>query len=142
MDFLFQQVSEHGLSRCANQVYHEEKIYYGQLQAHSCEYLAPLSIYGEALFYETKIKGAQIYGRVVLRQNTHVDHLSVYANQMYVHQSNVGEIELSSQQESPVVYLNQSKIKGVLKFSGQSGVVFADRLSEVGQIINGEIKYV
>ena len=142
MDFLFQQVADHGLSRCSHQVYHEKKTYYGQLQAHSCEYLAPLSIYGEALFYKTIIKGAQIYGRVVLRDNTQVDYLSVYANQMYVHQSDVGEIELSSQQELPVVYLNHAKIKRTLRFNGQKGLVFADQASEINAVINGEIKYV
>jgi hypothetical protein len=142
MDFSFQQAIDHGFSRCSHQIYHEKKTYYGQLQARSCEYLAPLSIYGEALFYKTIIKGAHIYGRAVLRDNTQVDYLNVYANQMYVHQSHVGEIELSSQQDLPVVYLNHAKVKGTLRFNGQKGLVFADQSSEVHAIINGEIKYV
>ncbi|MDA9832078.1 hypothetical protein N9C31_00415 [Gammaproteobacteria bacterium] len=142
MDFSYQQVSDHGMSRCHNQVYYEERTYYGQLQARACQYLAPLFIYGEALFYQTKMQGAHIYGRAVLRDNTQVDYLNIYANQLYVHQSDIGQIELSSQQALPIVYLNRAKIKGVLRFNGQSGIVFADRASEVSQVINGEVKYV
>ena len=141
MDFISPTWSA-GLSKCEKQTYEGVQTYYGQFQANSCQFLALLKIFGEALFYRTQAKEAVVYGALVLRDKSNVANLTLYSNRAYVNESMVGDIEIRSFESQPIVYLNHAKITGNIVFKGMKGLVYSDQSSGIGKITNGDIQYV
>ena len=88
MDYVTPAINA-GLSKCEKQVYDSVDLY-GQFHANSCQFLALLQIFGEALFYRTKVKDAVVYGAIVLNDKSNINNLTLYANRAYVNESHVG----------------------------------------------------
>lgn len=141
MDYVTPAINA-GLSKCEKQVYESGQTYYGQFQANSCQFLALLQIFGEALLYRTKVKDAVVYGAIVLRDKSNINNLTLYANRAYVNESHVGNVEIRSFDSQPVIYLNHAMIEGNIVFKGMKGLIFSDRSSGIGKITNGDIQYV
>ena len=143
MDYYHSQLehTNYGLSQCDNQIYISSKIYYGQFQSRSCRYKDRLQVYGDALLYNTQVFDAYIYGHAVLRNQTDISSLRVYSDRVYINQSVVGDLYISSKRQ-PIVYFNNSKITGTLVFTECKGKVYQDNFSSISQMSNGEIIHV
>ena len=143
MDISYNAVSayEAGGAYCEQHNYTETKVFYGSFRSRSCSFNKRLNIYGDAIFYRSSVNFAYVYGSLVIRDHSKFESLKLYSNRAYINDSHIEHFNIMSTDQQPVVYVNSAAIES-LSFNGMPGIVYSDKQSKIGNLTNGELRYV
>ena len=143
MELSYNAVSayEAGGAYCEQHSYTETKVFYGSFRSRSCVFNKRLNIYGDAIFYRSSVNFAYVYGSLVIRDQSKFKSLKLYSNRAYINDSHIQDFNVVSADQQAVIYLNSAVID-LLSFNGAPGIVYSDEHSKIGNLTNGELRYV